>query len=232
MPLLLLDLDNTLLDRAGLFRVWAQSFLAEIDAPAEDLEWLLALDADGLTNRWDLADAIRSRYGLRNPAIDLVDILHEEMVARSRLDPLVGCALLIAREAGWVPVVVSNGATRQQEARIRQTGLDRYVADWVISEEAGVSKPNPRIFTLAAERAGLGLRWAWVIGDSPEEDIGGAAELGLPSVWVHRGRDWVEHRYAPTRVASDLVSAISELLAATAPAAPERIRHRTDRYFR
>lgn len=214
MPLLLLDLDNTLLDRAGSFRAWAQSLLSWVDAPAGDLDWLLGMDADGLTNRWDVAEAIRDRYDLRVPVIDLVDTLHQEMVDRARLDPLVACALRIAWQAGWVPVVVSNGVTRQQDAKIRSTGLDRYVHDWVISEEVGVSKPNPRIFALAAERAGLRLSEAWVIGDSPEADIGGAANLGLPSVWLHRGRSWVERRFRPTRVADGLIGAISEVLAA------------------
>ena len=63
------------------------------------------------------------------------------------------------------------------------------MADWVISEEAGVSKPNPRIFALAAQRVRMRLRGAWVVGDSPEADIGGAAAIGLPSVWLHRGRE-------------------------------------------
>ena len=103
----------------------------------------------------------------------------------------MACALRIADDAGWVPVVVSNGAVRQQDAKIRRTGLDRYVADWVISEEVGVSKPNPRIFALAAQRARMPLRGAWVIGDGPEADIGGAAAVGLPSVWLHRGRTLV-----------------------------------------
>ncbi len=197
MPLLLLDLDNTLLDRAGPFRAWAQDFLAEIGAPASDIDWLLSVDADGLTNRWDVADAVRERYGLRIPAIDLVEALHDGAIESARLDPLVACALRVVGGAGWVPVVVSNGSTRQQEPRIRRTGLDRYVAAWVISEEVGISKPNPRIFAVAAERARMRLRGGWVIGDGPEADIGGAAAIGLPSVWLHRGRTWPETRYRP-----------------------------------
>ena len=172
---------------------WGERFLDSIGAPATDIDWLLSIDADGLTDRWDVADAIRDRYGLRIPSIDLVEELHDGVVANTRLDPLVACALRIADDAGWVPVVVSNGAVRQQDAKIRRTGLDRYVADWVISEEAGVSKPNPRIFALAAQRARMPLRGAWVIGDSPEADIGGAAAVGLPSVWLHRGRQLVGH---------------------------------------
>ncbi|HEX2357688.1 MAG TPA: HAD family hydrolase, partial [Micromonosporaceae bacterium] len=175
MPLLLLDLDDTLLDRAGSFRAWAEGYLAEIGAPMDDLDWLLSVDADGLTNRWDLADAMRDRYRLRTPAIDLVEALHDGVLERVRLDPLVACALRIADDAGWVPVVVTNGDSRQQDAKIRRTGLDRFVADWVISDEVGVSKPNPRIFALAAQRVRMHLGGAWVVGESPEADIGGAA---------------------------------------------------------
>lgn len=212
MPLLLLDLDNTLLDRAGAFRAWAEGFLAAIEAPPGDIHWLLSLDADGLTDRWDLADAIRERYRLRTPSIDLVEALHEGVVEHTRLDPLVACALRIAGDAGWVPVVVSNGSVRQQDTKIRRTGLDRYVADWVISEQAGVSKPNPRIFALAAQRVRMRLQGAWVVGDSPEADIGGAAAMGLPSVWLSRGRDWVDSRFAPTRTAEGFIAAIATVL--------------------
>jgi putative hydrolase of the HAD superfamily len=213
VPLLLLDLDNTLLDRSGAFRAWGQGFLAEIGAPDGDIEWLTSVDADGLTDRWDIADAIRDRYRLRTPSIDVVEALHEGLVEHTRLDPLVACALRIAADAGWVPVVVSNGTVRQEDTKIRSTGLDRYVADWVISEEVGVSKPNPRIFALAAERARMRLRGAWVIGDSPETDIGGAAAMGLPSVWLHRGRDWVESRFSPTRSVDGLIPALATVLA-------------------
>jgi putative hydrolase of the HAD superfamily len=213
VPLLLLDLDNTLLDRARAFRIWAEGFLSEIGAPEYDIEWLLSVDADGLTDRWDVADAIRDRYRLRIPSIDLVDALRDGPVEYTRLDPLVACALRIADDAGWVPVVVSNGTVRQQDTMIRRTGLDRYVADWVISEEAGVSKPNPRIFALAAERARMRLRGAWVVGDSPEADIGGAAAVGLPSVWLRRGRAWMDSRFAPTRTVDGFLPALAIVLA-------------------
>lgn len=208
-----LDLDNTVLDRTGAFRGWAEDFLTSIGAPPRDLEWLMSVDADGLTDRWDVADAIRDRYRLSLTSIDLVDEMREGVVVNSRLDPLVACALRIADDAGWVPVLVTNGATRQEDTTIRRTGLDRYVADWVISEEVGVSKPNPRIFALAAERVRMRLNGAWVVGDSPETDIGAAAEMGLPSVWLHRGRRWMESRFAPTRVAAGVIPAVAAVLA-------------------
>ena len=214
MPLVLLALDDTLLDRSGAFRLWAKGFLDEIGASHDDLDWLLSVDADGLTPRWDLADLIQDRYHLDIPSIDLLEELHDGPLAYEKLDPMVGCALQIAGDAGFVPVVVTNGQVDLQEGRIRRTGLDRYVADWVISEQAGVSKPNPRIFALAAQRVRMRLGGAWVVGDSPEADIGGAAAMGLPSVWLHRGREWVDDRFAPTRVVGNVIQGLSAIMAA------------------
>ncbi|MET0422464.1 MAG: HAD family hydrolase [Actinoplanes sp.] len=214
MPLVLIALDDTLLDRSGAFRLWAKGFLDEIGARQGELEWLLSVDADGLTPRWDLADLIRERYQLTIPSIDILEELQEGPQAYERLDPLVGCALQIASDAGLVPVVVTNGPALLQEDRIRRTGLDRYVADWVISEQAGVSKPNPRIFALAAQRVRMRLGGAWVLGDSPEADIGGAAAMGLPSVWLHRGREWMDNRFAPTQVVGNVIQGLSAIMAA------------------
>jgi len=214
VPLVLIALDDTLLDRSGAFRLWAKGFLDEIGAPQDDLDWLLSVDADGLTPRWDLADLIRDRYRLNVPSIDILEELREGPLTHERLDPLVGCALRIAGDAGLVPVVVTNGPSEIQDSRIRRTGLDQYIADWVISERAGVSKPNPRIFAMAAQRVRMRLGGAWVVGDSPEADIGGAAAMGLPSVWLHRGREWVDNRFAPTRVVGNVIQGISAIMAA------------------
>jgi putative hydrolase of the HAD superfamily len=210
---LLLSLDDTLVDRAGAFADWATEFLGQIGAPDYDLDWLLSVDADGMTSTWDVAEALRDRYRLRISAIDMVEEIRDGIMQRLRLDPLVACALAIAEDAGWVPVVVTNGETHQQEAKLRLTGLDRYLADWVISEEAGVRKPNPRIFAIAAERARMRLANAWMVGDSPEADIGGAAAAGVRSVWLHRGRQWLERRYAPTRMADGAIAALAEVMA-------------------
>jgi putative hydrolase of the HAD superfamily len=213
VPLLLLSLDNTLIDRDGALRAWGRDFLDQIGAPDFDLDWLLSADADGMTSPWDLADAIQERYRLRMPSIELVDMVREGLIDRMRLDPLVACALGIAEDAGWVPVVVTNGETRIQEEKLRRTGLDRYLADWVISEEAGVRKPNPRIFGIAAERARMRLTGAWVIGDAPESDIAGADAIGAPSIWLHRGRPWIEPRFEPTQSADSALEALAAVMA-------------------
>lgn len=213
MPLLFLSLDNTLLDRAGAFRAWARSFLAEIGVPESEVDWLDMADADGLTSAWDLADAIRDRYRLRRRPIDLVEEIREGLLTHLRLDPLVAFALQIAADAGWLPVVVTNGETQVQLEKLIRTGLVRRIAAYVISDDVGVRKPNPRIFSIAADRVGRRLSGAWLIGDSPEVDIAAANALGIPSAWIRRGRPWSDDRFAPTMQCDGLIEAVAAVLA-------------------
>ena len=63
MPLSMLDLDNTLVDRDAAFRDAASEFLATYDLPEEDVAWLMSVDAGGYTPRPDLAKAMTERYG-------------------------------------------------------------------------------------------------------------------------------------------------------------------------
>lgn len=200
--LLLLDLDNTLVDRSAAFERWARQWTTD---PA-DVDWLIATDNDGYEPRERFAARIGERFG--RPEEDVLGELRAGMVEQMELDPEVGRALTEAVAAGWSPVVVTNGSVRQQEAKLRHTGLDRLVAGWIVSEGAGVRKPDRRIFELAAESAGLPLT-GWMIGDHAEFDIGGAAAAGLRTGWLSRGREWPAGlAYRPTVIAEDCASAI------------------------
>ena len=64
MPLLLADLDNTLIDRAGAFSRWAREFAAAHAGSQADAQWLVAADRDGLESRERLAAMISGRFGL------------------------------------------------------------------------------------------------------------------------------------------------------------------------
>ncbi|MBW6435587.1 HAD family hydrolase [Actinoplanes hulinensis] len=117
-------------------------------------------------------------------------------------------------------MIVTNGRTGQQAAKIRNAGLDRLVDGWVVSEAAGHKKPAPEIFHAAAAVAGLPLGDAWVIGDSPHADIAGAAACGLPSVWISAGRLWTAPGHRPTHVAHDAAGALNRFTAKKWPATP------------
>jgi putative hydrolase of the HAD superfamily len=212
VPLLLLDLDDTLLDRTAAYARWARAFAAELGAGPGVAAWLVELDAGGHASREGVAAAIAGRFGAAAGS-DLVDRIRRGLVEHIDPDPAVPPALAAARDAGWTPVVVTNGATRQQERKLHATGLIDLVAGWVISEAAGTGKPDPRIFREAARRVGQDLDGAWMVGDSAVADIGGAHRLGLRSAWVRRSRTWPITEYAPTLAAETGPEAIRAILA-------------------
>jgi len=213
MPLLLLDLDNTLVDRAAAFREWAEAFTRGHGAQPSEIEWLILSDRDGLEGRAEFSRMIAARFGLGAAETTAVDQdLLLGMVDHMRPDSCVLQALDRARAHGWTAVVVSNGTVAQQERKLEQTGLSDHLDGWVISESAGVAKPDPLIFRMAAEGAGLTLDGAWMIGDSVEADIGGAHRLGLPSVWLSRFRSWPIGSYAPTITAESCLDAIDAVI--------------------
>ncbi len=109
-------------------------------------------------------------------------------------------------------VVVTNGSTNRQEAKIRRAGLDSLLAGWVISETVGVAKPDRRIFELAANLVGGTLDGAWMVGDTAHADIVGAALAGVGNTWISHGRAWPFCLWSqPTCVAPTGAAAIGAL---------------------
>jgi FMN phosphatase YigB (HAD superfamily) len=53
----------------------------------------------------------------------------------------------------------------------------------MVSEAVGCSEPDPAIFRYAAAASGCQMSGGWMLGDHPEVDIMGAAEVGLDTIW-------------------------------------------------
>lgn len=209
MPLLLLDLDNTLVDRAAAYRAWAASYLEKRGASPDLLGPMIAADGDGLRYKPDVAADLADILGLTQAETEsIVRVLRAGVLEHLVLVP--GCveALRRARAAGWTPFVLTNGVVAQQESKIRNLGLDAEVDGWVISDAVGVRKPDPAIYRLAAEASGLPLESAWIIGDAADTDILGAHRAGIHSVYLHRGRAWDDAFPRPTAEASSLTEAV------------------------
>ena len=208
---MMLDLDNTLIDRDQAFRRWAEDFVAMHGGETAKVDWVVEADRDGYEVRERLAALLGERFGVADTAA-LTDDLRRGMVDRIELDPAVPDALHRARGAGWTLIVVTNGAVGQQERKLRHTGLDLVVDGWVISEGLGIRKPAPGIFAAAADLASVSLAGSWMVGDSADHDIVGAHAVGARSVWLQRGRPWPDHVRAPNLMASSFAEAVDLIL--------------------
>ncbi len=193
-------------------RSWAERFLGEIDASPADLGWLLDRDAGAPLPLTDFVVDVKDRYGLDGAVEDIASAVLDGLVGGMVVEPAERAALSAAREAGWTVIIITNGAVATQEYKIRASGLDAMVDGWLVSEAAGVWKPDPRIFERAAAAAGEPLRGAWMIGDNPASDIAGAHQANISSAWVARGRQWTEKAFKPTVISATCADGIRAVL--------------------
>lgn len=122
MPLLLLDLDNTLADRERAFRTWATDRVAEWAArDPEALRFLIEQDADGSVSRDEFARKVIARFALpQQPAKFVAAFRLGLLAALPPLDPLMVDRISALRRAGWKTAIVTNGRDDVQRAKLRR----------------------------------------------------------------------------------------------------------------
>ncbi|MGI9246958.1 MAG: HAD family hydrolase [Steroidobacteraceae bacterium] len=95
---------------------------------------------------------------------------------------------------------ISNG-----NASLRAIGLDGYFEATLSAREAGMLKPDPRIFDILLQGAGLAPAEAAHVGDDQEADVEGARGAGVLPVWLNRaGVAWERDSPAPRHTIATL----------------------------
>ena len=82
--------------------------------------------------------------------------------------------------------IITNGLVDVQHEKLRICQLTGYFDAFVISEEVGVKKPDPKIFSIALKELDVKAPEAGFVGDSWQADMLGAQASGLRAVWLNR----------------------------------------------
>jgi len=104
----------------------------------------------------------------------------------------VSSTLAYLKNAGYKLGLVSN-TSHDIRAALSAHGLVRLFSACVLSCEAGVAKPDARIFQLACEGLDLAPDKCLMIGDTATTDSGGAP-LGIATVILGNRPDWPARR--------------------------------------
>jgi YjjG family noncanonical pyrimidine nucleotidase len=198
---ILFDLDDTLFDhhrsaRAALAEVHARHAAATDFEQFErhHIRFLEEMHVEVLAGRVELNEARRERFrrvfralGVELPEahVDAVASAYRNgyMRARRAMD---GAAELLAAVRAHARIgIVSNNLLEEQRDKLEYCGLARFVDALIVSEEAGVSKPDPDIFRLALDRLGVRPQETVMVGDSWAADIVGASRAGIRAVWFN-----------------------------------------------
>lgn len=93
------------------------------------------------------------------------------------------------KELGYKLALVADTRIGTYKNVLGKFDLLRYFDCFAISEELGISKPNPEIFLFALDSLGIErehYKDVVMVGNNLKRDIAGANRLGLISVWIHR----------------------------------------------
>lgn len=210
--LALFDLDNTLIDLDGAFRIWAQEFAEKRDLGHGAVDWLIVLDREGLPHREAFFAKVQKHFTLPDPVEELWAGYRRRMPYLVRCQPEVLAGLSELRAAGWLVGIVTNGTADNQLGKIQRTGLANTVDAYALSGIEGIRKPDTGLFEIAARRCGASIAdGGWMVGDHPIADIDGGNAAGLRTIWIDRGA-WPGHEHSPDYVVTDVIHAMNILL--------------------
>ena len=101
-------------------------------------------------------------------------------------------------------VILSNGFKEVQYKKLSSAGLDGYFQHVILSDEAGVNKPHPGIFTKALTLANSQKTDTIMLGDSFESDICGAKNSGIDQIWFNPENNTQSEDFTPTYMVEKL----------------------------
>ena len=109
--------------------------------------------------------------------------------------------------------IITNGLKDVQDTRIRKSIIAKYFEDIVVSEEALVSKPNPKIFELALNNIKhTDKSKVLIVGDSLTSDIQGGINSGIDTCWFNPNRLMHKNEINPTYEISNLMDLKDKVL--------------------
>jgi putative hydrolase of the HAD superfamily len=168
----------------GLMEAWGEYQKRQSDSPDA-----LETSEEGEREMWrTLTYALHDRV----PALNCsrrpwFETLHETFgePRRFRLFPDVVETFQALEKMGIRIGIISNWDSRLENI-LAGIGLEESLEVIVISSLVGFSKPHPRIFEIALERAGLKPEDAVHVGDTIRDDVEGARGVGILPVLVKR----------------------------------------------
>ncbi|WP_253735841.1 HAD family hydrolase [Paenibacillus sp. FJAT-26967] len=92
-------------------------------------------------------------------------------------------AIRCLKKKGYKLGMITNGFKDFQSANIDALGIRSFFHDILISEQAGLRKPDPAIFRLAAEKLQVKLQNCVYIGDHPVNDVAASRFAGMRGIW-------------------------------------------------
>ena len=188
------DIDDTLYDTSGFARLARKAAInvmidAGLPLSSDEAYKLLKEIIKEKGSNYDKHFNILTEkvFGEEKPLLIALGMItyHNVKFALLRLFPKTPSTLIYLKSKGYQLGVISDGITIKQWEKLIRLGLHHFFDEVVTSEEAGVAKPDERIFQLALDRMGCQAQKSIMIGNKFDKDILGAINIGMSAILVN-----------------------------------------------
>jgi putative hydrolase of the HAD superfamily len=209
----LFDLDNTLTDRAASLSVFSQRLMDDFSSDLDDTmvfetvhDVVVRGDGGGYRPKEEMFQELLSELLWQTPpTLEMIAsywyggspyCMQPRYGVQSTLEALAARRCKLG--------IVSNGRTTVQNATLDVLHIRPLLDTIVISEEAGLRKPDSAIFHLALSKLNATPEQALFVGDHPQADVEGARQAGLRAVWFSGVHEWPNDLTAPEFTISEI----------------------------
>ena len=210
---ILFDLDDTLLDRTASLEAFVkkqhQRYRLDHVPYAVYHRRFMELDERGYAHKPHVFQSLIGEFTLSASVEEMLAEFREQAWTSCTLLPDAAEVLKELRSRGYKLGVITNGEDWSQMRKLRVAGLLPLVDLAVISEHEQIKKPDPRIFTRAAERLAVHPTECMFVGDHPRNDIYGAGAVGMRTVWYPGEQQWPADN---ARSPDHMIESLRELL--------------------
>lgn len=203
MPIraVLFDLDNTLTHRDLSIQAYARFFMNHYAAQIQhsDVSKMIDVIRDIDNGGYPIAQRLTHPSIAASVAAALLQQLHwengpnlealtafwfENFGRHAVAMPDAEKLLTQLKNQGYLMAVVSNGGHATRLAILEGLGFTHYFEHVISSESAGAKKPDSSIFLTACRLLDVSPEQCIFIGDHPLNDIDGAQQVGMQTIWL------------------------------------------------
>jgi putative hydrolase of the HAD superfamily len=134
--------------------------------------------------------------GSSNIATKMSNDYIKESPYKTGLFPNTIETLTFLKNKGYRMFLLTNGFKEVQTIKIKESNLEPFFKKMITSEEAGYQKPHRRVFEYALKSVNAKKDESIMIGDDIENDILGAKQFGMDTVFFNEKR--LNHNIKPT----------------------------------
>lgn len=196
------DLDNTLYDydacndtallavrnyMVSRFGICGQDFNQLYDSAGKQVKERLGLVAASHNRLLYMQTFLEKQHAFSaEETLNCYHLYWDSFLNQMELEPGVEKMLERCKNSGLKTAICTDLTAQIQFRKIVHLGLDSFIDIIVTSEEAGIEKPDSKIFQLVLNKLSLRADEAMMVGDDFSKDIIGACSVGMKAAWYNK----------------------------------------------